>query len=203
MTRKENSRPLFSVRSDQKKKEGFWGSSLGPHPGPLLCECQVESEKIPALGFCFGNHHMELVVVVETVGNSARFGFWRRVFHSFHHLGHASRGWVNPFVSSTERETACYSWPDSEVRHTVVDAALSRADPKALGSLSPETNLSAGSRLLVLRAVEASPGADGLLCGQRSWQIFWPQNVRPLFFQDGVNARRQLPSHGHNGFARR
>src|SRR5712691_5800972 len=144
-----------------------------------------------------------VVVVVETVGNSARFGFWRRVSHSCHHLGHASRGWVKPFVSSTERETACYSWPDSDVRHTLVDAALSRADPKALGSLSPKTNLSAGLRLFVLRVVEAFPGADGLLCGQRSCEIFWPQNVRPLFLQDGVNARRQLPSHRDNGFARR
>src|SRR5258707_1055247 len=106
------------------------------------------------------------------------------------------------FVSLTGRETACYSWPEPNVRRTLVDAALSRADPKALGSLSPKTKLPTGSRLLVLRVVEASPGADGLLCGQRSCEIFWPQNVRPLFLQDGVNARRQLTSHRDNGFAR-
>ena len=43
--------------------------------------------------------------------------------------------------SLTARETDCYSWHDSDGRHTLVDAALSRAIPKALGSLSPETKL--------------------------------------------------------------
>jgi hypothetical protein len=98
---------------------------------------------------------------VGTVENSERF--WRRVFHGFHSLG-----LTGPAVSSTGRETDCYSWHDSSGRHTLVDAALSRAIPKAPGPLSPETNLSAGLRLFVLCAVEAFPGASGLLCGQRS-----------------------------------
>src|SRR5712692_895545 len=98
--------------------------------------------------------------------------------------------------------TDCYTWPDRVGRHTLVDAALSRAIPKALGSLSPETNLPVQLGLIVLCAGESSPGADGLLCGQRSCETFWPHNKRPLFFQNRVDARRQFTSYRHDSFAR-
>src|SRR6267154_823320 len=50
----------------------------------------------------------------------------------------------------TSRETDCYSWHDSMVRHTLVDTARSKAKPSALGSLSPETKLPVHLRLIVL-----------------------------------------------------
>jgi len=46
-------------------------------------------------------------------------------------------------------------------------AALARASTVAPGPLSPETNLSGGLLLFVLCGVEAHPGADRLLRGQR------------------------------------
>src|SRR5438034_3138008 len=106
-------------------------------------------------------------------------------------------------AASTSRETDCYSWHDSVGRHTLVDAAHSRAKPYALGSLSPETNLPVHLRLIVLCADESLPGADGLLCGQRSYRTIGPHHVRPLLFQNYINARRQFPRHRHDGFARR
>src|SRR5258708_7051456 len=102
----------------------------------------------------------------------------------------------------TSRETDCYSWHASKVRHTLVHAAHSRAKPFALGSLSPETNLPIYLRLIVLCAVESIPGADGLLYGQRSYRTDWPHYVRPLLFQNYVDARRQFPSYRHHCFAR-
>src|SRR3954463_995132 len=102
----------------------------------------------------------------------------------------------------TLRETDCYSWHDSMVRHTLADAAPSRAKPFTLGSLSPETNLPASLQLIVLCAVESFPGADGLLCGQRSYGTIQPHYIRPLLFQNYINALRQFARHGHDGFAR-
>src|SRR6185503_12253819 len=58
-------------------------------------------------------------------------------------------------------------------------------------------------RLIVLCAVEFVPGADGLLCGQRSYGTIGPHDVRPLLFQNYVNPLRQFARHGDNGFARR
>ncbi len=75
-----------------------------------------------------------------------------------------------------------------------------RAIPVALGSLSPETKRSK-LRLFVLCGVESFPGAAGLLCGQRSYGTVCANHKGALFFQDGIHARRQLTSYGHNGFA--
>src|SRR6266550_3230936 len=102
----------------------------------------------------------------------------------------------------TLRETDCYSWHDSMVRHTLADAAHSRAKPFTLGSLSPETNLPANLQLIVLCAVESFPGADGLLCGQRSYGTIQPHYIRPLLFQNYVDALGQFARDGHDGFAR-
>ena len=56
-------------------------------------------------------------------------------------------------------------------RYTHVDAALSRATPKArvlcLWNESSSHSSSCRVRLFVLLTVEAFPGAGGLLCGQR------------------------------------
>src|SRR5215471_14860130 len=98
--------------------------------------------------------------------------------------------------------TDCYSWPDLS-RHTLVNAALSRAIPQALGSLSPETNLPVLLRLIVLCAGESSPGADGLLYGQGSCRTIRPQDVRPLFLQNYINARCQFARYRHDRFTRR
>jgi hypothetical protein len=85
----------------------------------------------------------------------------------------------------TLRETDCYSWHDSKVRHTLVYAAHSRAKPFALGSLSPETNLPIYLRLIVLCGIESVPGADGLLCGQRSYAVRPPIEI----FIENPNSR--------------
>lgn len=77
----------------------------------------------------------------------------------------------------------------------------SRAIPLALGSLSPEAKRSQKLGLVVLCGVEAYPGADGLLCGQRNYRTVCSNYKRSLFFQDGVHARRQLTGYRHNGFA--
>ena len=51
-------------------------------------------------------------------------------------------------------------------RHTLVDAALSRAIPKArVLCLKNESSSPELSGLFVLLTVEAFPGAGGLLCG--------------------------------------
>src|SRR5712692_2594802 len=76
-----------------------------------------------------------------------------------------------------------------------------RAIPLALGSLSPETKRSK-LQLFVLCGVESFPGADGLLCGQRSYRTVCANYKRPLFFQNSIHARRQLTGYRHNGFAR-
>src|SRR5258706_4430600 len=83
----------------------------------------------------------------------------------------------------TSRETDCYSWHDSMVRHTLVDTARSKAKPSALGSLSPETKLPVNLGLIVLGGVESFPGADGLRYGQRSDRTIRPHNLSPLPFQ--------------------
>ena len=101
-------------------------------------------------------------------------------------------------TASTSRETDCYSWHDTMVRHTLVHAAHSGAKPSALGSLSPEANLPVCLRLIVLCAVESVPGADGLLCGQRSYRTIQPHDVRPLLFQNYIDARRQLARDGRS-----
>src|SRR5467141_424409 len=75
-----------------------------------------------------------------------------------------------------------------------------RAIPVALGSLSPETKRSQ-LRLFVLCGVESFPGAAGLLCGQRSYGTVCTDHKGALFFQDGIHARRQFTSYGHNRFA--
>src|ERR1051325_593275 len=106
-------------------------------------------------------------------------------------------------TASTSRETDCYSWHGSMARHTLVHAAQSRAKPSALGSLSPETSLPVCLRLIVLCAVESVPGADGLLCGQRSYGTIGPDHIRPLLFQNYVNTLRQFARHRANGLARR
>src|SRR5215471_441888 len=106
--------------------------------------------------------------------------------------------------SLTSRETDCYSWHDSKVRHTLVNAALFRAKPSALGSLSPETNLPVPLRLIVLCGVESSPGADGLLrCGQGSYGTIQPHHVRPLLFQNYINPGRQFARYRYDRLARR
>src|SRR6185295_9699643 len=102
---------------------------------------------------------------------------------------------------STSRETDCYSWHDTRVRHTLVDAARSRAKPSALGSLSPETKLPVKLRLIVLCGVESFPGAAGLLCGQRSYRTIGPDHVRPLLFQNYINPICQFARHGDDRFA--
>src|SRR5437899_4307935 len=86
----------------------------------------------------------------------------------------------------TSRETDCYSWHDSMVRHTLVDTARSKAKPSALGSLSPETKLPVNLRLIVLCGVESFPGADGLLNGQGSYRTIRPDHIRPLLFQNYI-----------------
>src|SRR5437588_8197358 len=88
------------------------------------------------------------------------------------------------------------------VRHTLVDAAHSKAKPSALGSLSPETKLPVNLRLIVLCAVESFPGADGLLYGQGSYRTIRPHNVRPLLFQNYINPICQFARHGDDSFAR-
>src|SRR6266487_1565354 len=75
-----------------------------------------------------------------------------------------------------------------------------RAIPLALGSLSPETKRSK-LRLLVLCGVESFPGADGLLCSQRSYRTVCVNYKGALFFQDSVHTRRQLTGYRHNSFA--
>src|SRR5437588_2822993 len=102
----------------------------------------------------------------------------------------------------TSRETDCYTWHDSMVRRTLVDTARSKAKPSALGSLSPETKLPVNLRLIVLCAVESFPGADGLLCGQRSYRTIRPDHVRPLLFQNYINPICQFARHGDDCFAR-
>src|SRR5712692_6098715 len=74
-----------------------------------------------------------------------------------------------------------------------------RAIPVALGSLSPETKRSK-LPLFVLCGVESFPGADGLLCGQRSYRIVCANYKRSLFFQHCVHTCGHLTSYGHNGF---
>src|SRR5262245_40243930 len=91
-------------------------------------------------------------------------------------------------ATSTSRATDCYTWHGSVARHTFVDAAHSRAKPSTLGSLSPETNLPVNLRLIVLCGVESVPGADGLLCSQRSYGTVGPNYIRPLLCQNYVNA---------------
>src|SRR5436190_5110467 len=113
------------------------------------------------------------------------------------------RDQTSELAALTSRETDCYSWHDSMVRHTLVDAAHSRAKPSALGSLSPETNLPVKLRLIVLCGVESVPGADGLRYGQRSYRAIGPHEVRPLLFQNYVNTLRQFSGHGDDSFARR
>src|SRR2546423_7860176 len=77
-----------------------------------------------------------------------------------------------------------------------------RPMPVALGSLPPETNRSPElSGLFVLCGVESFPGAAGLLCGQRSYGTVCANHKGALFFQDGIHARRQFTSYGHNGLA--
>src|SRR2546423_3696217 len=102
----------------------------------------------------------------------------------------------------TSRETDCYSWHDSMVRHTLVDTARSKAKPSALGSLSPETKLPVNLRLIVLCGVESFPGADGLRYGQGSYRTIRPHNVRPLLFQNYINPICQFAGHGDDRFAR-
>src|SRR5438270_6521808 len=102
----------------------------------------------------------------------------------------------------TSRETDCYSWHDSMVRHTLVDTARSKAKTSALGSLSPETKLPVNLRLIVLCGVESFPGADGLLSDQRSYRTIRPDHVRPLLFQDYINPICQFARHGDDCFAR-
>src|SRR5436305_2019131 len=102
----------------------------------------------------------------------------------------------------TSRETDCYSWHDSRVRHTLVDTARSKAKPSALGSLSPETKLPVNLRLIVLCGGESFPGADGLLNGQGSYRTIRPHNVRPLLFQNYINPICQFARDGDDCFAR-
>src|SRR5580765_8304608 len=83
---------------------------------------------------------VEAVETVGTVGNSERNGVDWRVFHrshSFHSLHYPYHQRADFSASSTERETDCYSWHDLDGRHTLVDAALTRAIPKTPGPLSP------------------------------------------------------------------
>src|ERR1700716_1175254 len=61
------------------------------------------------LVFAFVFFILPVAGAVVTVENLKRF--WRRVFHSFH-----SRDCSRlDLVSSTLRETDCYSWPDTDV----------------------------------------------------------------------------------------
>src|SRR4030095_1341101 len=120
------------------------------------------------------------------------------LFHSFHSLRMLDHRRLS--VSWTERETDCYTWHDSDDRHTLVDAALSRALPKAPAPLSPETNLPARLRLFALCAVEAFPGAGGLLCGQRSCRTIGSKKIRSLLFQHGVYSRCHFSGYCNNSF---
>jgi len=95
------------------------------------------------------------------VGNSKRF------LRKFPQPG---LGWPGLFLQPKERLTAIRGTTDS--RHTLVDAALSRAIPKAPGPLSQKRIFQLA--LFVLLIVEAFPGASGLLCGQRSCRTFRP-----------------------------
>src|SRR6266436_1302787 len=114
-----------------------------------------------------------------------------------------SSRWTNIMLAAlTSRETDCYSWHDSMVRHTLVDTARSKAKPSALGSLSPETKLPVNLRLIVLCGVESFPGADGLRYGQRSYRTIRPHHVRPLLFQNYINPICQFARHGDDRFAR-
>src|SRR5712691_1125496 len=85
------------------------------------------------------------VEVVGTVGNSERF--WRRVFHSFQNLDLLRARLAEAlFLLNLERETDCYSWPDSVGRHTLVDAARSiksLGHSRRPGSSVSNTNLPA------------------------------------------------------------
>ena len=87
------------------------------------------------------------------------------------------------------RETDCYTWHDTNVRHTYENAAC------AGETISPGISVSSNeasqlAKLIVLCDVESFPEADGLLCGQRSNCIVSPNYIRALFFQDGIHARR-------------
>ena len=115
--------------------------------------------------------------------NSERF--WRRVFHSIHQPG--LQGLL--LFSSTRRETDCYTWHDSVVV-TLSRMRPSRADPASPGFSVSRSDAPAKLRLVALCGVEAFPGADGLLCGQRSYRTVRPNHIRPLLFQDGIHARR-------------
>src|SRR5450759_201788 len=97
------------------------------------------------------------------------------------------------------RETDCYTWHEA-MFVTLSRMRPTRAIPVALGSLSPETKPSK-LRLLVLCGVESFPGADGLLCGQRSYRTVCANYKGALLFQDGIHARRQFTSYCYNGFA--
>src|ERR1700694_398742 len=130
---------------------------------------------------------------VVTVGNSERF--WRRVFHGFH-----QPGLPGPAFSSTRRETDCYSWHDSVVV-ALARMRPSRADPASPGFSVSRSDAPTKLRLVALCGGARLPGADGLLCGQRSYRTVRPNHKRPLLFQDGIHARRQLTGHCHNGFA--
>jgi hypothetical protein len=77
----------------------------------------------------------------------------------------------------------------------------SRADPACPGFSVSRSDAPTKLRLVALCGIEAYPGADGLLYGQRSYRTVYLNYICSLFFQDGVHARRQFTGYRHNGFA--
>ena len=101
---------------------------------------------------------------METVENSERF--LCRVFHSFHQPGLQDP--VAFSVLQPEERLTAIRGPTQRSSHYQGFGPLGRI-PFALGSLSPEAMPQPKLRLVALCGIEAYPGADGLLCGQRSY----------------------------------